>query len=187
MTYEEIKKQYEKVDMFLDSSIKIEESAVMLYRGDKRDKKEIEKGGGFRPKNNGDKPADYFNLIMHCKENSYGGPFISTTTSADMARAFADKNGKYVYQIKIGQRIVSEANWAEMENQKRILESCKEAFYKLSKDKQSTSEAMQLIGGINRIIEDISVAQEYHEKQQEVLVVNFISLDSISLDFISPN
>ena len=170
MTLEELN---EHVEAFLATRIQAKAATETLYRGDKRELTEIAAKGGFTPKKNATEPQDIYNLIHHCTENGYGGPFISTSRNKEIAGKF--KGTGHVYEISSGCQIVDDCNWSDIQiYYDKIVEVLKNSD-------ATEQEKVRCKNSLERYKASFYTALEYNKKQEEVLVLGSIPINKIAI------
>lgn len=168
-----LKELNEHVEAFLATHIQAKVSTEILYRGDQRELARIEAQGGFTPKKNGTEPQDIYNLIHHCTENGYGGPFISTSSDKGIAEEF--KGNGHVYTIAPGCQIVDDCNWTDIQiYYDKIVDALKNP---------DVSESEYLYkNSLEQYRASFYTALQYNTKQEEVLVIGSIPIDKITIE-----
>lgn len=150
-------------------------SSCIMYRGDNISPEDVTKNKGFLPKKNTKDIPDYYNVIKHCIENSYGGPFISITSSKDIASSFS----KSVYTIEKDIEIIDFE--LLVDNLEKILDEIQTQINKLDTSLKSSNEYMKYNNLYQQYKKDLCTAKKYHKAQKEELVPNKIDLCFIHL------
>lgn len=170
-----LEKLIQEVEAYRENLVETELPLIPLYRGDKRTLDVIKAAGGFLPKKHGENEPTIDELIQHCIENGYGGPFISTSEDKGIAGEF----GANLYRINPGVnpdvRIVEESNWG------RLTDYCNRLNTELEAYRKSENPDFMVINTANRHIREINTALNYHGAQREKLVVRRIPMDVIEL------
>lgn len=164
MALQELLDEY---DAYLDQEVVKQKFPQELYRGDNRDLAAIMTAGGFFPKKNGGDAPTIYSLLLHCAENGYGGPFISTTEDVDIAKEF----GANLYKIDAEMLVVAEENWTKLTD---YYDRFKAEMEVELNDTHARNRA-------NGNMQKLWSALQYHEKQKEWLVVNCILKEHIQL------
>lgn len=169
-----LKELNEHVEAFLATHIQAKVSTEILYRGDQRELATIEAQGGFSPKKNGTEPQDIYNLIHHCTENGYGGPFISTSSDKGIAEEF--KGNGHVYTIAQGCQVVDDCNWTDIQIYYDRIEEV------LSSSNPSDWEELRYKNSLEKYKESFYTALQYNEKQKEVLILGSVPINKIKIE-----
>lgn len=156
-------------ETYLNKNVKTTYFSLPLYRGDNRDLAAIKTAGGFLPKNNAKEKPVIRTLLYHCAENSYGGPFISTTEDKEVARSF----GRNLYRINSGMIVVSKDNWTNLTDYHNLLEH--------EKNVCEADTDIEILNTASRHIRLLNAAIQYNNAQSEQLVVNKIPTQVIKL------
>lgn len=156
----------EEFDAYLDEDAAAMQFPEQLYRGDNRDLAAITAAGGFFPKKNGADAPTIWALLNHCAVNGYGGPFISATKNADIAREF----GSNLYGIDAGMYVVAEENWTKLADYYRRLKASMDA------GEGAVNERNKATGYMGNLLWP---SLQYHEAQKEHLVINNIPIGKI--------
>lgn len=156
-------------EIYLNKEVERAYFPLPLYRGDNRDLEAIKEAEGFLPKNNAKEKPVIRTLLYHCAENSYGGPFISTTEDQAVASGF----GRYVYRINAGMGVVSAENWTKLANYRNLLMH--------EKSVANADTDVTILNRASRYIELLNAAIQYNNAQREQLVIKKIPMQVIKL------
>ena len=163
MNLNELIAEYEK---FLDQMAECEWEPKELFRGDNRTYEQIKSMKGFFPKANGRNRPVIRELIYHCTKNGYGGPFISTSRNKNTASGF----GK-LYRINAGCQVVAQSNWERINSYY--------AQFEQALGNGRDDYAIEVINGAGFCKRQLHAALQYHQAQDEVLVINHIPIQAI--------